>query len=206
MRSPRQALTICVWLACHLPQPVVASTVLFQSDAQLLARSARVVHARVLNLRTERGTNSAGRIYTVTTLEVLEDFTGQVPERLEVWELGGALGDQILYVGGQVQYRVGQEVLVCLERGPQGWRSMAMGFSKFDVVRTSSDDGTLRRNVQDTASGRSLNSVSSPRRSCVAPRSVPRRRCRRQRSPCRSRTHTSASADGDGETRMPIRR
>jgi hypothetical protein len=151
MRSPRQALTICVWLACHLPQPVVASTVLFQSDAQLLARSARVVHARVLNLRTERGTNSAGRIYTVTTLEVLEDFTGQVPERLEVWELGGALGDQILYVGGQVQYRVGQEVLVCLERGPQGWRSMAMGFSKFDVVRTSSDDGTLRRNVQDTA-------------------------------------------------------
>lgn len=151
MRPVRQAITVCVWLACHLSQPAVASTVLFQSDAQLIARSARVVHARVLNQRTERPINSAGRIYTVTTLDVLEDFTGQAPERLEVWELGGAVGSDVLYVGGQVQYVVGQEVLVCLERGPRGWRSVAMGFSKFDVSRTSAHEGTLTRNVQDTA-------------------------------------------------------
>jgi hypothetical protein len=151
MRSLRQTLTFCGLLACYATQPAVASTVLFQSDAQLIALSGRVVHARVLAQRVERGPAPAQRIYTVTTLEVLEDFTGHVPDRVEVWELGGRIGDQILYIGGQVTYQVGQEVLVCLERGPQGWRSVAMGFSKFDVARTSAEDGRLLRNVRDTS-------------------------------------------------------
>ena len=64
-------------------------------------------------------TRAAGTtIYTVTTLQIIEDLTGIAGTSVEVWELGGVLGDEFLYVGGAVEYRIGQEVLVCLERGP----------------------------------------------------------------------------------------
>ena len=112
--------------------------------------SERVVHARVIAQRFASD-GPDRRIYTVTTLQVIEDFTGRDGDRLEVWELGGVAGNRVFWVGGMVDYRPGAEVLVCLERGPRGLRSLAMGFSKFDVQRTSPDDGVLMRNVRDTA-------------------------------------------------------
>ena len=114
-----------------------------------------MVHARVLRQRAERPAGAAGSIYTVTTLAVLEDFTGVAGETLEVWELGGAVGGEAMWVGGAVTYEIGAEVLVCLERGPFGFRSVAMGFSKFDVERVATTDGTLEgrltRAARDTA-------------------------------------------------------
>jgi hypothetical protein len=151
MRALRHALTTCGLLAWYLCPPATASTVLYQSDAQLIARSSRVVHARVVSQRAERGPAPAHRIYTVTTLDVLEDFTGHAPERVDVWELGGTIDNESLFVGGQVRYTVGQEVLVCLERGPHGLRNVAMAFSTFAVTRTTADDGALTRNVHDMA-------------------------------------------------------
>ena len=50
-----------------------ASTVLYRTDAELVALSARVVHARVVAQRVTRG-GPDQTIYTVSTLAVLEDF------------------------------------------------------------------------------------------------------------------------------------
>jgi hypothetical protein len=132
-----------------LPRPVAASTILFRTDAELIRLSERVVHARVVGQRATRDTGPNQRIYTVTTLAVIEDLTGREGDTVEVWELGGAIGGQILYVGGQVQFRAGDEVLVCLERGPRGLRSVAMGFSTFDVVRTAGAAAQLQRHVDN---------------------------------------------------------
>ena len=89
-------------------------------------------------------------VYTVTTLQVLEDLTGRPGDRVEVWEMGGVIGDSAEYVGGQVRYELGREVVVCLSRGPQGLRSVAMGFSKFDVRRSIAGDDALARNLRET--------------------------------------------------------
>ena len=123
-----------------------ASTILYRTDAELIALSDRVVHARAIRQRFERP-EAGGAIYTVTTLAVLEDFTGVPGLELETWELGGVHGGEIMWVAGQVTYEIGQDVLVCLRRGPLGFRSVGMGFSKFDV----SPAGTLTRSVKDTA-------------------------------------------------------
>jgi len=131
-------------------QPLAASTVIFRTDAELIALSERVVHARVVGQRTAWGGPQGRTIYTVTTLTVIEDFTGQPTNTLEVWELGGAIGREFLYVGGGVEYRVGEEVLVCLERGPQGLRSVAMNFSKFDLLPAAGGDRQLARRLTDT--------------------------------------------------------
>jgi hypothetical protein len=132
-----------------VPAPAHASTIIYRTDAELIALSERVVHARVLRQRTERP-NEGGTIYTVTTLAVLEDLTGRDGDIVEVWELGGVYNGEFLYVGGAVQYVPGSEVLVALERGPRGLRSVAMGFSKFDVVPAGPGRGRLVRNMAET--------------------------------------------------------
>lgn len=136
-----------------LPIQVGASTVLYRTDAELVALSERIVHGRVLRQRFERP-DPRGPIYTVTTLAVLEDLTGVPGATVEVWELGGVYGDEIMFVGGAVHYAIGEEVLVFLERGRRGLRSTAMGFSRFTVQRTASrdglPDGQLIRGMHDT--------------------------------------------------------
>jgi hypothetical protein len=136
------------------PASTEGSTVRFRTDAELVALSERVVHGRVLRQRTERPRGAAGSIYTVTTLAVLEDLTGIPGETLEVWELGGVFGGEAMLVGGAVTYVVGAEVLVCLERGRLGYRSIAMGFSKFDVepimAAGGASNGRLSRGLRDT--------------------------------------------------------
>ncbi len=141
------ALVVC---ACALAQPLHASTVLFRTDAQLVSLSERVIHGRVVAQRAARGGPRGQSIYTVTAIQINEDLTGVAGESVEVWELGGTLDGEFMYVGGAVEYRIGEEVLVCLERGPMGLRSVAMGFSKFDVLREANGDRALRRNLANT--------------------------------------------------------
>jgi len=139
---------LLIMTACALaPAPAAASTVIFRTDAELASLADRVVHARVVRQRAERPDGPDGAIYTVTTLAVMEDFTGVAGREIDVWELGGIVGDQIMWVAGAVHYEIGGEVLVFLEQGRFGFRSVAMGFSKFDVRA----DGGVVRNMGDTA-------------------------------------------------------
>lgn len=153
-RHARAAALCILALLALLPRTVAAATVLYKTDAELIALSERVVHARVLDHRTERPADGGGAIYTVTTLAVLEDFTGADEDTLEVWELGGTYGREVMFIGGEVRYAPGTEVLVCLGRGPYGLRSLAMGFSKFDVAPAVDPDGApngrLTRSLRDT--------------------------------------------------------
>jgi hypothetical protein len=158
MLSPmRRALVLTALLLTSglLPSGLSAATVSYRTDAELIAMSERVVHGRVLRHRFERpgGINTA--IYTVTTLAVLEDFTGVPGDTVDVWELGGVSDGEIMFVGGEVKYETGAEVLVCLGRGPFGLRSVAMGFSKFDITALAAPNGAaegrLTRSMRDTA-------------------------------------------------------
>ena len=133
------------------PSTLIASTILFHTDAQLIARSARVVHGRVVAQRAVFAGVTGRTIYTVTTIQVIEDLTAMPGDVVEVWELGGVVGGERLRVGGAVSFEYGQEVVVCLEQGPLGYRSVAMGFSKFDVLRPGGAAGatTMRRQIGD---------------------------------------------------------
>ncbi len=148
-------IVFAAWLAFGLlPRPAAAATILYKTDAELIALSERVVHARVLGYRFERPADGGGAIYTVTTLAVIEDLTGVEGDTVEVWELGGIDGREVMFVGGQVRYEPGTEVLVCLGRGRFGLHSVAMGFSKFDIASEQgadgSTDGRLVRGLKDT--------------------------------------------------------
>ena len=112
--------------------PASASTVPYRTDGDLVALASRVVHGRVLSVRTESGDNN--RIYTVARVAVLEDLTGVDESIVEVRELGGRIGIDEMFVAGAPGYVAGQEVLLLLERGPRGLRNVALSFSVFHVV------------------------------------------------------------------------
>ena len=135
LRVRRASGRLLLFVLIGLASSVVigtAATVKYQSDAELIANASRVVRARVLASRSERG--PSGRIYTITTLEVLKDFSGENDSIIEVRELGGLVGNDFFWVGGIVRYEPGAGIVVCLERSSAGWlRSIALGFSKFDV-------------------------------------------------------------------------
>ncbi len=141
---------IVLFVCLLLVRSAAASTVKYLTDAQLIALSERVAHARVISQRTTWDGPERHRIYTVTTLAVIEDFTGQPGNTIEVWELGGRVGDDVMYVGGAVKFTVGTDVLVCLERGPRGLRNVAMNLSKFDVVVGVQGGVQLQRDLRDT--------------------------------------------------------
>jgi hypothetical protein len=150
MRTLKNAFVLIICCCAFWARPASGSTVIYRTDAELIARSERVVHARVVAQRTTWDGPQKRSIYTVTTLAVLEDFTGQPGTTIDVWELGGVVGNEFMFVGGAVEYTLGEEVVVCLERGPYGYRSVAMNLSKFDVVGSASGNATLRRRMADT--------------------------------------------------------
>ena len=72
---------------------------------------------------------------------MIEDLTGVNESVIEVRELGGRIGDDEMFVAGTPGYVVGQEVLLLLERGPRGLRTVALSFSAFHVVARARSPG-----------------------------------------------------------------
>lgn len=130
--------------------PARAATVAYLTDGQLAAGSDRIVHGRVVAVRVEPG--SGGRVYTVATVEVIEDLTGIDRPTVEIRELGGRVGTTAMVVSGMPSLEPGAEILACLERrrDGRGHRLLALGFSLFTVAPdVSASDGALRRQDQD---------------------------------------------------------
>jgi len=141
----RRAVVVCALaaVATLAARPAAASTVPYRTDGDLVAISSRVVHGRVLGVWTEAAENH--RIYTVARLAVIEDLTGVDEPVIDVRELGGRIGNDEMFVAGAPGYAVGQEVLLLLERGPRGLRTVALSFSAFHVVPGAGGDAEVIR-------------------------------------------------------------
>jgi hypothetical protein len=126
-----------------------AATVPYRTDAELAAISERIVHGRVLSVRTEEG--AGGVIHTIARIAVLEDFTGNADSVIEVQELGGTVGARQLVVPGTPGFTVGAELVLCLEHTPAGarYRTVALSFSAFSVQAVNNNsDAALTREMQ----------------------------------------------------------
>lgn len=132
-------LALSGWTAA----PAGASTVVYRTDAALVAMSSRVVRAQALDVRTEQLTG--GAIVTVTRFAVLEDFSGGTESEIEVRELGGTVAGRTMWVPGAPRFTPGQEAVLCLEPWLGGYRTVSMGFSAFAVHRAPGTQPMLVR-------------------------------------------------------------
>jgi hypothetical protein len=127
--------------------PSAAATVGYLTDGQLAAAADRVLHGRITSVGAVAG--SGGRVYTVATVRVFEDLTGVAEPVVEIRELGGIAPSSAMVVPGTPAFEVGDEILACVERTPDGraHRLIALGFSLFSV--SPDTNRQLRRQDRD---------------------------------------------------------
>lgn len=120
------------------------------SVEQLTEQSQLIVRGTVLGKSCQR--DAAGRVFTKVELKVAEAWKGTVSgARLTVVHGGGILGDRKVVVVGQVDYRIGEEVvafLVLNQRGEAVTLGLAQG--KFHVW---TDPATGKKRVQNLFHG-----------------------------------------------------
>ena len=140
-----------------------AATVPYRSDGELVAISDRVVRARVLDSIVERA--PSGAIRTRTRVAVIEDFTGGADAILTLNERGGRLADGAsLWIPGTPRFAPGDDVVLCLERTADGYRTVSMAFSAFRVEPAAAGSRRLVRFGGTTVvGGRAVGAVEASR-------------------------------------------
>lgn len=112
-----------------------ATVVVLHSLEEMSRRSDVVMHARVGDVRVmER----EGRVATVVDLEVLDGWKGiKAGEVVQLFQLGGVLGQRREHIVGQHQWQVGEEVVLFAMRYQDGLISYGVGVGKRLVDRSS---------------------------------------------------------------------
>ncbi len=148
----RRSLVVVLGILAHmaLPGRASATTVLALTVEEMAAGSDRVVRARVVSQSIEVD-ESESWIYRLTTLEVLEDISGEGPSRVVVRQLGGADEWGGMFVEGDAVFEPGEEVVVFLRAN--GGREPVVhlegfGLGKFSVERLNRGPVMLRRSLE----------------------------------------------------------
>lgn len=116
-----RALTAAFLLLIATPSTSPLRAVIFDplSIEALTAQADVVLQGTVLSQTCQR--DPAGRIFTRVEIEVTEVWKGAISgSPFQVVHGGGTLGERRSVVGGQVEYDVGEEVVVFLVRNTRG--------------------------------------------------------------------------------------
>ena len=125
------------------PSAAEATVVMKLNRAEMTRMSEVVVRARVggVTVREE----APGRLNTLIELETIERFKGAAEALIVVQQVGGVLGDWHQTIAGQNTYRVGEELVLFLDRLPSGrYVTVGIGIGRFVVERRA--DGTVVAN------------------------------------------------------------
>lgn len=95
------------------------ATVLRLSFEELTAKSDAVVRGRVVG-STAKMNAAAGRISTFTEVEVIEAIKGAPGKKVTVLQPGGVVGGIGQSVAGAARFTPGEEVVLFLQRSPDG--------------------------------------------------------------------------------------
>jgi len=109
--------------------PVDSSTTLEMGIVDLAERAEWVVHARVVDSESWKD----GIAWTRVRLEVLDEWKGEGPERLELTQPGGFTGDFGTLVFGMPRFELGEEVALFLVGDVGAQRVLGLSQGKFSV-------------------------------------------------------------------------
>ena len=110
----------------------------------LAARADWILQGTVLSISCQKDVD--GRIFTKVELQVEEAWKGTViSNRFTIVHGGGVVGDEQTAVSGQVEFKIGEEVVVYLVRNPRG-DGVCIGLSqgKFKVARDANGQKTVK--------------------------------------------------------------
>lgn len=106
------ALIIILWASYVLASTVVLPPAdIFIDQADVVARGKV---ASITSFKTDDG------LRTLIDIDVDEQIKGVTGKRLQIREIGGKVGNEILWISGSPEYKVGDKVTVLLKRQPDG--------------------------------------------------------------------------------------
>jgi matrixin/thrombospondin type 3 repeat protein len=137
------ALVVCAAAA--------SATTFVDVDERTLARSAdAIVTGTIAAIETVGGPD--GRIVTLVTVDVEDEYKGRVGERVTLRETGGRLGGRLLWIAGSPRFRVGERQLLFLSRRPDGTaQTTALGMGQFTLRRHPRTSAILAERHVDAA-------------------------------------------------------
>lgn len=112
---------------------------------ELVKRSTTIVHGTVLETRTESEAGGA-QIYTYITVSGREFLKGGPPQGASITfrQIGGQVGDQVVYVPGTPRFHQKQEVLLFLTGDDAGGYPQVMGIFQGALQPVSGPGGDRR--------------------------------------------------------------
>jgi hypothetical protein len=154
-------------LALALVGAVAGATTVRALSLEAMTREADlIIQGRVVAQRafTE---GPRGWIYTASDVEVIDALKGAAKpgDRLQVRQLGGALGDREAVVAGNASLSQGEEVILFLDRDEDGVRHYIVGLAqgKYSVDRRSPQP-VVRRDAEaaGAAQGQAHKALGAP--------------------------------------------
>jgi hypothetical protein len=145
MRNLRQRFTIvlhCVLVstvvlfAPSTSQPASGTTLMRMSLAQISQAAQAIVRARCIGNSTRW---DAGEIWTFTSFDIEETWSGSAPAQISVRLLGGRVGNLTSTVSGVPRFSPGEEVVLFLEPTARG---------DFSIVSWEQGTFRIRRDVR----------------------------------------------------------
>ncbi len=131
----RLAFLLLVLVVSFVP----AATLELMTLEEMVRHSTAIVRVRAGDSRTVR---SGALLYTVTQLEVLEQWKGTAVRQLEVSAPGGRLGQLSQQFGGVPRLQPGSSYVVMLWQGPSG-RVYIIGLSQGLFKVRAEENGQL---------------------------------------------------------------
>jgi hypothetical protein len=123
---------------------VQAITYIVPTDRDLVKRSEAIVIATAVESHPEL--RDGGRLVTVATLQVERVLKGSVGEKVQLVELGGAIGNRVTMIPGSPRYEDGKRYLVFLRTNSLGeWMTYGFALGKFEFISDQQNRGFLTR-------------------------------------------------------------
>lgn len=145
----RRSLCLSLFAVVLFAHALAGATFVVPADRDLIKQADAIVYARAVEATSRF--NAAGRIETITTLEVDLSLKGSVASggRITVTELGGFVGEVGFIVPGSPAFEAGESTLLFLEKRADGFATASMALGKFDRVPDSSGETLLVRGTED---------------------------------------------------------
>ena len=129
--SPRPSMFAGLVGLLLLPVVTHAATIVAWDVPTLSHHSDLVVEATVLSVYCERLPD--GGIQTRYELYVERYLKGDGPRRLDVLQVGGQIGEQVVVLWGDIQLRPGQRVVLFARGAPPEVHATLLSWSAFEI-------------------------------------------------------------------------
>lgn len=155
----RAAVLVAIAGVAAITVPAQATVMVELAFEDLTSGASAIVHGRVVRSGVQM--DLRGESYdptTLTSIQVIDWMKGEGGDVVQLRELGGVFSRGGMRIDGTPQYRVGEEVVVFLERDPEVssyFRTYAMAQGKFIVVHgVPGTSSVVARDTRDLAFGR----------------------------------------------------